>query len=113
MGTYTTAGAPVNPTLIAGLSNPTGVAVSGSSLFVSNYGTGTVAEYTTSGTPVNPTMITGLSSPTGIAVVTPVPAAAAHFPPGLGFLAIAFRKPRMKGPTKCNQHWHRQGEGLS
>ena len=68
IGEYTTAGAPVNPALISGLSGPNGIAVSGSDLFVVNQTLGTIGEYTTSGATVNPTLISGLSLPYGIAV---------------------------------------------
>ena len=49
IGEYTTTGATVNAALVSGLSNPMGIAVSGSNLFVTNYGSGTIGEYTTSG----------------------------------------------------------------
>ena len=42
IGDYTTSGATVNSSLISGLNNPTGIAVSGSNLFVTNYAGGTV-----------------------------------------------------------------------
>ena len=38
IGEYTTAGATVNAALISGLNGPLGIAVSGSNLFVANYG---------------------------------------------------------------------------
>src|SRR5215475_262196 len=68
IGEYTTSGATVNPALISGLSLPTGIAVSGSDLFVVNRGPDTIGEYTTSGATVNPALISGLSGPWGIAV---------------------------------------------
>jgi hypothetical protein len=73
-----------------------GIAVSGSSLFVTNYGNGTVGEYTTSGAVVNPTLISGLSGPSGIAVASPVPlpAAAVLFPTGLSLLVLVSCKLR-------------------
>jgi hypothetical protein len=43
IGEYTTAGAPVNPALISGLSNPSGIAVSGANLWVASSGGGTIA----------------------------------------------------------------------
>ena len=43
------------------MSEPTGLAISGSDLFVSNYNTGTIGEYTTSGSPVAPNFITGVT----------------------------------------------------
>jgi hypothetical protein len=54
IGKYTTAGVPVNPDLITGLSDPADIAVSGGNLFVTNQDTGSIGEYTTSGAPVNP-----------------------------------------------------------
>jgi len=63
-----TTAAPVNPALITGLSQPTGIAVSGSNLFVTNSTTGTIGEYTLAGTPVNAALVSGLSDPFGIAV---------------------------------------------
>ena len=62
---YTTAGAPVNPSLIGGAFQ-TGVAISGSSLYVSQ--AATVAKYTTAGSAVNSLLITGLNGPFGVAV---------------------------------------------
>jgi hypothetical protein len=56
----------VNAALISGLSLPKGIAVSGSILFVTNQGAGTIGEYTTSGAAVNTALISGLSGPTGI-----------------------------------------------
>jgi len=72
IGEYTTSGTPVNASLITGLTGPSGIAVSGSNLFVvnGNFGNnqGTIGEYTTSGTTVSASLITGLNSPFGIAV---------------------------------------------
>jgi hypothetical protein len=60
----------VNPALVSGLDNPTGIAVSGGDLFVTNYFAGTIGEYTTSGATVNPALISGLNDPQAIAVVS-------------------------------------------
>jgi hypothetical protein len=68
IGKYTTSGATVNPALISGLSDPTGIALSGADLFVTNRVTGTIGEYTTSGATVNAALISGLSTPFGIVV---------------------------------------------
>ncbi len=68
VGEYTTSGAVVNAFLVSGLSDPYGIAVSGSDLFVTNQNTGTVGEYTTSGAVVNASLVSGLSDPFGIAV---------------------------------------------
>jgi len=62
----------VNSSLITGLNKPVGIAVSGSNLFVTNYGTGngtgSVGEYTNAGAAVNVSLVTGLNFPIGIAV---------------------------------------------
>ena len=80
---YTTSGTLVNPSLIPAI-NATGIAVSGSNLFVTNIegtnasgGSGTIGEYTTSGETVNASLVsqapiaTGLFVPIGIAVDGP------------------------------------------
>jgi hypothetical protein len=53
---------------------PSGVAVSGSDLFVTNSSNNTIGEYTTAGATVNAALISGLSSPEYIAI------AAVHAP---------------------------------
>jgi hypothetical protein len=58
----------VNASLISGLSDPLGVAISGANLFVANFNSGTIGEYTTSGATVNTSLISGLTGPGGIAV---------------------------------------------
>ena len=63
------AGATTNPALVTGLDSPTGIAVSGGDVFVTNSVAGTVSEYTTSGATVNASLITGLDDPAGIAVL--------------------------------------------
>ncbi len=73
VGEFSPSGTLVNATLLNGTNsslglNPYGIAVSGSTLFVANYGLGTVGEYTTSGGLINSTLVTGLANPTGIAV---------------------------------------------
>ena len=68
VGVYSTSGATINSNLITGLNYPYGVAVSGTNLFVCNYGAGTIAEYTTSGAAVNTNLISGLSAPGSIAI---------------------------------------------
>ncbi|MFL6450875.1 MAG: hypothetical protein ACJ746_24820 [Bryobacteraceae bacterium] len=50
------------------MSNPRGIAVSGSDLFVVNAGNGKIGKYTTAGDTVNPALISGLSQPERIAV---------------------------------------------
>jgi hypothetical protein len=72
VGEYNNAGSTVNANLINGLTNPAGIAVSGSDLYVTDFGTtttqGFVGKYTTSGDVVNTSLITGLKGPFGIAV---------------------------------------------
>jgi hypothetical protein len=58
----------VNASLISGLNLPTGIAISGSDLFVANFNTGTVGEYTSSGATVNASLISGLGLPGGMAI---------------------------------------------
>ncbi len=50
------------------MSAPLGVAVSGSDLFVTNEGSGTVGEYTTSGATVMASLVSGLTDPFGVTV---------------------------------------------
>jgi len=70
IGEYTTAGTPVGSgTLVSALTNPFGIAVSGSDIFVASFTANTIGEYTTSGATVNASLISsGLSSPEFIAV---------------------------------------------
>ena len=57
-------GATANASLVTGLSNPEGIAISGKDMFVVNSGTaGTVSEYTTAGVLINASLITGLTNP--------------------------------------------------
>ena len=64
-----TTGAPVNASLVSGLSNPQGIAVSGGNLWVTNPSSGTIGEYNaTTGAPVNASLVSGLILPHGIAV---------------------------------------------
>jgi uncharacterized repeat protein (TIGR01451 family) len=61
-------GRAVNASLVTGLNDPQGIAVSGDDMFVVNTSTGTVGEYTTAGAVVNAALITGLTDPEGIAI---------------------------------------------
>ncbi len=67
-----TTGAAINSSLITGLGSGhyvSGMAVSGSDLFVAYFGANTIGEYnTTTGAAINPSFITGLSGPSGLAV---------------------------------------------
>ncbi|HUB24223.1 MAG TPA: PEP-CTERM sorting domain-containing protein, partial [Tepidisphaeraceae bacterium] len=67
--------------LVSGLSDPQGIAISGSNLFESNAPDsdfGTINEYTTSGAPINVPLITGLDESNAMTVVVvPEPASAA------------------------------------
>ena len=69
---YTASGTVVNAPLITELQDPTGIAVSGADIFVTNYNsannTSSIGEYTTSGATVNASLITGLQNLMGIAV---------------------------------------------
>jgi hypothetical protein len=68
---YTTTGGTVNSSLISleGFYAPSGIALSGSNIFVANAGVfDTISEYTTSGGTLNASLISGLSAPEGIAV---------------------------------------------
>ena len=68
IGEYTDSGSTVNASLMTGLNDPGGIAISGTNLFVANSGNGTIGEYTTSGAIINASLITGLNSPVGIAI---------------------------------------------
>lgn len=71
IGEYTTSGSTVNTSLVSGLDNPSGIAVSGSDIFVAiTGGSGSINEYTTAGVTVGTgTLISsGLTEPEGIAV---------------------------------------------
>jgi WD40 repeat protein len=58
-----TTGTPINNSFISGLTNPQGLAVSGSSLFVANNNIGRIGKYdTNSGTAINTAFIGGLST---------------------------------------------------
>ena len=64
-----TTGTTVNASVVSGLSDPAGIAVSGANLFVANLGNGTIGEYNaTTGATVNAALVSGLSNPIGIAV---------------------------------------------
>jgi len=65
---YTTSGTLVNSSFISIPTGSYGMAVSGSDLYVVNYGAGTISEYTTAGSVVNASLVTGLNDPLGIAV---------------------------------------------
>ncbi len=63
----------MNASLVSGLENPTGIVVSGSDLFVANFGGGSsgeglIGEYTTSGATVDASLVSGLTDPEGIAI---------------------------------------------
>ena len=70
IGVYNaTTGAPVNPTLVSGLNDAFGIAVSGGNLFVADTVNGTIGEYNaTTGAPVNPALVSGLNFPESIEV---------------------------------------------
>ena len=70
VGEYdTTTGAPINASLITGLSAPTALTLSANDLFVANSGSGTVGEYNAAtGAAINASLITGLIDPEGLAL---------------------------------------------
>ncbi len=75
VGTYDVkTGAPINANFITGLNQPSGLAVFGDTLFVTNFGTnssnGTVGKYDAkTGAVIDANFITGLSNPAGPAVL--------------------------------------------
>jgi DNA-binding beta-propeller fold protein YncE len=92
---YTTAGTLENASLISGLSlyGPEDNAVSGSNLFILNFGnfnSGSIGEYTDSGATVNSSLVKGLNAPYGLVVetqATPEPSTWALLLGGLAFLS--------------------------
>jgi len=69
---YTNAGSPVNGngTLISGLNEPCGIALSGADLYVVNSGNNTIGEYYAgNGTVINAALVSGLNAPRDIAVL--------------------------------------------
>jgi len=80
----------VNASLITGLYEPAGIAVSGPDLFVTQY-YGVVGEYTTSGVTVNSSLIVASDGTQGIAVIpqtVPEPSSWTLFLGGWGLLAF-------------------------
>jgi hypothetical protein len=53
-------GAVENSTLVTGLVDTYGLAISGNDLFVSSYGGGTIGEYTTAGATIDASLVTGI-----------------------------------------------------
>ena len=69
VGEYATSGATVNASLVTGLDNPGGIAVSGSDVYVLGAdSSGPIGEYTTSGATVSASLVAGPPYPQGIAV---------------------------------------------
>jgi hypothetical protein len=67
-----TTGATVNASLISGLNEPGGIAVSGGNLFVADFGFGIIGEYNaTTGATETFALVSGLNGPAFIAVTTP------------------------------------------
>jgi hypothetical protein len=64
----TVTGSLINSELISGLDNPSGIAVSGSDLFVADNSDNIISEYTTSGALVKRNFISGILNPLDIAV---------------------------------------------
>jgi len=87
----------VNASLITGLSEAWGIAVSGDDLFVTSQSNGTIGEYTTSGEVVNASLITGLSSPRAI-VVVPEPSSLLLL--SVAAAALALAAPKRRSPRE-------------
>jgi DNA-binding beta-propeller fold protein YncE len=96
VGEYNADGTPVNTSLVTGVSDPDGLAISGNNLFVANQDSVAnefIGEYTMSGATVNASLITGLSRPTGIAVApVPEPSALALLAVGASALLVGHRR---------------------
>ena len=60
-------GAAINASLVTGLSNPYGLALSGENLYVGSLGSGRIGQYTVLGTTVNSTLIT-VAGPVALAI---------------------------------------------
>jgi sugar lactone lactonase YvrE len=68
VGAYSTSGSVINASLISGLTGPLGIAVSGTTIYVTQEN-GTVGAYNVDGTAINASLITGITgTPYGIAV---------------------------------------------
>ena len=65
---YSTSGTLLNASLVSGLAYPSGIAVSGGHIFVTNVGSDTLGEYNLDGTPVNASLIRTLHDSQGVAV---------------------------------------------
>jgi DNA-binding beta-propeller fold protein YncE len=90
IGEYGLDGRIVNASLITGLGNPAGMAISGNDLFVVDSENDIVDkfdEHTTAGTTVTKFLIIGLNAPTAIAV-TPVPKPGALALAAVGLVAF-------------------------
>ena len=92
---YTLSGTLVNAALITGLPNPTGIAISGSYLYILNSGdgtgTGSIGKYNLDGTPVNAALVTGLNEPDFFTVIsddTPATDTPTMSPGWLGLMAL-------------------------
>lgn len=72
---YTVSGGAViasHPSLISGLNEPTGIAISGGDIFVAEQGSASIAEYTLSGGPVNTSLISSLYDPMNLAITSDI-----------------------------------------
>jgi hypothetical protein len=97
-------GSTTTSNLISPLTNPVGLTVSGSHLFITDSALDDVLKYTTSGTLVSSDLITsGLSDPHGIAVTTAIPEPSTNaMLAGLSVLALGYwqRSRRQKRPER-------------
>ena len=65
-----TTGAAINTSFITGLNFPAALALLGNTLFVANFGNGTLGKYdANTGKAINASFITGLNEPTGLALL--------------------------------------------
>ena len=91
---YTTSGATVNASLITTLSNPYGLGVLDSELYVSNFFPNSIiGKYTTSGTAINASLISsGINRPYGIEVVAFIPEPSSLVLLAIGATALLIRR---------------------
>jgi hypothetical protein len=80
----------VDTTLISDLDEPTGIAISGDNLYLTETGNGVVGEYKLSGSTVDAELISGLDAPDAIAIASDRGSTQAMLGlSALGFLCLA------------------------
>jgi hypothetical protein len=92
---YTTAGVKISASLITGLGAPTGIALSGNSLYLTDSSYGTIGQYGLDGSVINAALISNLNAPTGI-IVIPEPSSGV-LAGIIGFGWLLRRTPRSRG----------------